>query len=497
MTVLPPTHTEPMRLLISALLMLTLCPGASAAETSGPDAFFGLTNLWTLHLTLNRSDWAAMEPVEARPMPTRMDGPPGRGPGPGGPIDRDFPWRTCTFECAGQTLSNVAIRFKGNSSFNVSRAGLKRPLKLDFDRGAKGRGFFGLEQLSLNNNVNDATQFREVLAYDACRRAGLPASRTAFGKVFLTLTGERTNAYLGLYTLVEPVNKDFLRDRLGTARGLLLKPERLPSLEYLGEHWAAYTNPYDPKTDVTSVETDRFIGLTRLIAQADDTVLRRELPERIDLTNFLRYLAVTAVLANYDSFVGNGHNYYFFQPATDGRAVFIPWDLNEAFGGHPPAGPRAAQAEFSVLHPQAGPNRLIERVLAQPAWAAAYRHELSAVMTNACDTGRLKADAERLAQVAQAAVCAESPMAKALFQRVALGQTGIPLPEGARGRGGPGFGPRPGGGEDLSLAAWIELRGRNVLEELAGEREGTRPRRSRFPGGPGGPGAPDRPGPPE
>jgi len=52
----------------------------------------------------------------------------------------------------------------------------------------------------------------------------LPAPRTAFGRVYLTLTGERTNEFLGLYTLVEAVDGDFLQTHFGTQQGLLLKP---------------------------------------------------------------------------------------------------------------------------------------------------------------------------------------------------------------------------------------------------------------------------------
>jgi len=462
-----------------------------AARPSADEAsrFFELTNLWTVHLTLSRENWSAMEP--ARP----------RGPGMFKP---DYPWSSCTFECAGQTLANVAVRFKGNSSFNSARGGLKCPFKLDFNRGQKRRSFLGLKKLSLNNNFNDATQFREALAYEAYRRAGVPASRTAFARVYLTLTSERTNEFLGLYTLVEALDGDFLKLHFGTKKGLLLKPEGLRSLDYLGEDWRAYTNRYDPKTDVQPADAQRFIALTKLIAEADDATLERELPARLDLENFLRYVALTAVLANYDSFVGNGHNYYLFQPAGEGKAAFIPWDLNEAFGGHPMAGARQAQAELSALRPQAGPNRLIERVLANSNWAAAYRREVGAALSNACAPARLSAQAERLARITQETVFAESALAKAAFQRIALGQTNVALPERQPNRPPPGLGvgPRPGfgplpgvGGEAMPLRDWITLRARNVGDQLAGKRTGRMARLQNFPAGPGRGGGPPRDGP--
>ena len=453
--------------------------------------FLELTNLWTIRLTLGREDWSAMEPEEVRRP---------------GVFRIDYPWRSGTLECDGEILTDVAVRFKGNSSFNSARGGLKRPFKLDFNRDHPGRTFRGLKRLSLNNNFNDATQFREALAYEVYRRAGLPASRTAFARVYLTLTSERTNEFLGLYTLVEAVDGDFLKRHFGTNQGLLLKPEGLPSLTYLGESWRGYTNRYDPKTDVSPADAERFISLTKLIAEADDATLERALPARLDMAGFLRYVALTAVLANYDSFVGNGHNYYFFQPPGQGKAVFIPWDLNEVFGGHPMAGTRPVQAELSVLRPQGGQNRLLERVLANPKWIEAYRRELSVALTDACEPGRLFAQAERLVQVVQETVFAESPVAKASFQRIALGQTHATSPDRQSNRpspglgiaGSPGFGPLPGAGrETMPLRDWIALRVQNVADELAGKRSGRIARMQNSPGAPGGPGGPPGQGPPD
>jgi hypothetical protein len=197
----------------------------------------------------------------------------------------------------------------------------------------------------------------------------------------------------------------------------------------------------------------------------------------LDVGSFLRYVAITAVLANYDSFIGNGHNYYLYQPPVPGRAVFIPWDLNEAFGGHPMAGTRREQAELSVLHPQAGSNRLIDRVLANPRWAAAYRKVLGDLLVNACEPTRLKETADVLARLLQPAVSEESISAKAMFQKIALGQSVSPVPPS---RSGP-----PGPPEDMPLANWITLRLQNVSAELAGQRTAKAPSMSNFPG-PGG-----------
>jgi hypothetical protein len=439
------------------------------ADLASSDHFFGLTNLWTIQLTMPKSSWDALQP-QGRRRP--------------GEFTREYPWSTCTFECGGQMLTDVAVRFKGNSSFYFARNSSKHPLRLNFGRGQKGRTFMGIKELSLNNNFNDATQFREVLAYDACQRAGLAAPRTAFARVYLKFDGTQPNQYLGLYTLVEPVDGSFLKRNFETKKGLLLKPA-VPGLEYFGSDWSAYTNRYQPKTEASPKDIRRFITLTQLIAEADEATFERELPKLLDLDNLLRYVAVTAVLANYDSFIGNGHNYYLFQPAGGGKAIFIPWDLNEAFGGHPMAGPRLRQAEFSVLRPQGGRNRLLERVWANTNWMALYRTELGSILTNSCDAARLKATAETLALVVQSAIEEESPAAWTSFQRIALGKTNLPEPS---------QGPGPAGPEVISLADWITLRMENVRAELAGQRAAPSPRMSGMRGRRGGP-PPGKPGP--
>ena len=38
-----------------------------------------------------------------------------------GPMDLEFPWARADLEFGGATLTNVGVRFKGNSSFNAAR----------------------------------------------------------------------------------------------------------------------------------------------------------------------------------------------------------------------------------------------------------------------------------------------------------------------------------------------------------------------------------------
>ena len=75
----------------------------------------------------------------------------------------------------------------------------------------------------------------------------MPASRTALAEVRLTVPGKYDKELLGVYTVVEEVDKPFLRDHFGTDKGLLMKPEGLREFEDQGDDWGRYKRPVRPE----------------------------------------------------------------------------------------------------------------------------------------------------------------------------------------------------------------------------------------------------------
>ncbi len=476
------------------LMLGRLC----GAEAPRDPAVFGLTNLWNIHLTITPKAWKEMgsktsnrsQPNQARgftgALMEGIFGNNGRPQGGGfGHRRDDYTWATCNVEAGGRLWTNVAIRFKGNSSFVRAPNGLKRPFKLDFNRDAPGRTFFGEEELVLNNNVNDASQMREALAYDLFRQAGIAAPRTAFASVTLTIPGQVERQFLGLYTLVEPVTKDFLKRNFGTSAGLLVKPEMMQGLAFFGDDWDAYVDRYGPKGKVDPADAQRLIEFTRFIHTVDPAAFATGLAKFIEPEHLLRFVALNSILANIDSFIGNGHNYYLFIDAKTHKAHFIPWDLNEAFGAHPVSGPSAEQMTFSVLRPNADSNTLIERCVQDPKLALVYRAQLSSLLTNHFEPKRLHADVDRVAAVTRRTVEAESKRAKADFQKTVLGTLApdagdVDQPRHDREIGRDGY--RPWGFPDavqidnVPLKSWVSGRYVQVKGQLDGQVRGRRPR---------------------
>ncbi len=491
-------------------------PGVGAVATTNEPALFGLTNLWTLHLTITDADWRRMEsrgtPRERGfgndRRPTGIldslwqrffgGGEPGGGAPPPpffggegsstGEGESRFLWASCTFEGAGRTLTNVGVRFKGVSSLVRAPNTYKRPFKLDFDRGAKGRRFLGVEEFYLNNNVNDATQMREALACELHRRAGLPAPRTAFARVYLTIPGKVLRQHLGLYTLVEAVEGDFLKRHFGSKNGLLLKPEMMPGLPYLGEDWRAYTGKYHPEGPARDPDpeiTRRFIEFIRFTHQSTPEAFSSGIARYLDVEPLLRFVALNAILSNVDSFIGNGHNYLLYVDPRSYRSGFVAWDLNEAFGMHPVSGPSGLQMRHSVLRPTGDPNLLVERLLSDVNWGGRYRVQCAALLTNVFAPRTLAADIDRIAAVTRPVVFAESRRAREDFERTVLqtlrpDQGDLSQPRHDRELCPDGF--RPWGFpsavqvDNLPLKDWIAGREVQVREELAGRARGIHPR---------------------
>src|SRR4029077_5794454 len=96
----------------------------------------------------------------------------------------------------------IGVRYAGDITYFASARGLKRPLKIEFNKFGV-LSFHGLTSLDLHAMPMDPAKGREVLAYSVFRAVGVPAPRTAFAELTLTVPGKFDKEYLGLYTVVE------------------------------------------------------------------------------------------------------------------------------------------------------------------------------------------------------------------------------------------------------------------------------------------------------
>ena len=131
-------------------------------------------------------------------------------------------YRECTIVIDGENLGQVGIRAKGNTSLSsVATLGSTRySFKVEFNHYVKGKKYHGLDKLSLNNLIQDATMMKDYLAYTLMAKMDVPASLCSYTQIIVN--GETW----GLYLAVEGVEDTFL-ERNGMTKGELYKPDSL------------------------------------------------------------------------------------------------------------------------------------------------------------------------------------------------------------------------------------------------------------------------------
>ena len=336
----------------------------------------------------------------------------------------EFPSVRADLDFDGQVLSNVSVRYKGNGTFLQSRSSLKRSLKVDLNEGFPGRKLHGVSKLNFHCNVTDASWMNEVLAYRLFRDAGVPASRTAYAKVYVTVPGKYDHEFLGLYSLVENIDNNFAKDRFGTKKGAIFKPVAQKMFEDMGDDWKAYQQAYDPKTPVSDEETRRVIAFCQLVSHADDAKFAQELEAYLDVEEFARFMAVTVWLSTMDSLLAMGQNYVVYLHPTTHQFQFIPWDLDHSFGQFYPIGTQEQRETLSIHKPWAGANRFLERVFQVDAFKQRYLAHLKEFDRTICRPARIAGQVDELATVLRPIVQAESAEKLARFDQVVAGRAG-------------------------------------------------------------------------
>jgi len=354
----------------------------------------------------------------------------------------------------GVVVRQVGVRAKGNSSLqSVRRMGSERySLKVDTNRFVDGQEFLGETKLNFNNGFKDPTLLREHLAYGLLRQAGFPVPRVAF--VDLWVAGR----HLGLYTLVEQVDDDFVAEHFPDAPdGDLYKPEPpAGDLRWRGASPADYPN-MELKTNEDTSDGAPFVALVQALDRGD----RHALEAALDIDGALRHLAANALLVNLDSYLGMGHNYYLYQ-GPGGFAVLF-WDLNEAFGNFTCQCTREQLVHLPVHDPTCGRRQdrpLAERLLGDPELRARYDAALQELAAGAFDPNRVLAEMHARADLIRPWVQADTEkfFTDEQFEQGLEGDVG----------GGPG---RPAA---LGIGSLMRARVASVREQLAGTRASDR-----------------------
>ncbi len=182
-----------------ALILALVLNGWKTGETTVEYAsLFETDRVHTLDIRLSAEEWAAF-------LETCTD----------------KQYIACDVVIDGETVENVGLRAKGNSSMQrVTQAGNGRySLKIEFDQYVDGQLYKGLDKLALNNLVNDDSGMKDFMAYRLMDEFGVAAPLCSY--IWITVNGEDW----GLFLAVEAIEDSFLQRNFGLDHGELYKPD--------------------------------------------------------------------------------------------------------------------------------------------------------------------------------------------------------------------------------------------------------------------------------
>ncbi len=352
------------------------CAITLRAQLPAPHPLFESDAVHAIHLTFASSNW--YEQLRAN-----FEG------------VADPSYLEATFAWNGITMERVGVRFKGNSSYRTY-PGQKKSFKIKTNEFVKGRRISGIDTLNLHNAFKDPSLVREKIYYEVARQAGLTAPRTNYAALYVN--GE----YWGLYFLTEDVDGEFLENHIGAKEdGNLYKGDPRGTLEWRGSDAAPYRLEYEKDNHEEEDDWSDLIRFVDMLNRTPATELKESLDAALDVDGAVTLLALDNLLANLDSYIGSGHNYYLYHRKSDGRFQVIPWDPNEAFGnfnmGLSIDGlQRLPLLWLPVPQPPPGvppppPNATVRRPLAQRIWEVtefrrAYFEKVKSLLEGPADT---------------------------------------------------------------------------------------------------------------
>jgi spore coat protein H len=409
----------------------------------------------TVRLAFTREQWRGLEPHGSGNGGVNfgrgewLQGPPGKRNGLASAMGIEFNTVHASLTFDDREFHDVAVRYKGNGTYLEGMGAGKFSFKVDLHEFVKGQNLAGSTKLNLHSNITDPSWMNEPLSYRLYRDAGVPAPRTGYTRLYLTVAREYEKRYAGLYSVVENVDDRFTARSFANKGGALFKPVSTSLFRYLGEDWAKYNQTYDPKGSPTVEQKQRVIDFTKLVTQASDAEFAARLGQYLDLEEFARYMAVMVFLSDMDGILGPGQNFYLYLDPKTQKFSFVPWDQDHSFGQFPMIGSQQQRNNLSIHKPWVGRKRFFERVFAVDAFKKPYLARLEEFSRTIFEPQRFADQVDEVATVIRPAV-EESRLDR--FERAVAGTSRSMVP----------------------IKPFVKLRSKSIIDQLAGRSQGER-----------------------
>ena len=310
---------------------------------------------------------------------------------------------TATFVKEGETtvIDSVGLRIKGNTSrrrpegyygqmhqrdntdWHHAHFGVNLRKYVDDD----AHTIQGVRKLHLKWFKDDPAYVREMFCFELFRRAGVwTALRDNYCRLWLHVEGDSHEAYYGVYGMLEPIDKRYLKDRknrFGSSDGYLWKCRNAA---------AGLNNPngdiwYDDDTDdrhAYTLETNtsefdsahvQLVDFMNKINGLSDNDFRTWIQQVTDVDLLLKTYAVNVAVGMWDDYWNNANNYYLYfnGTGTSGyKFYFIPYDYDNTLGTSLRCGVQEDAGRHNPLNWGNDNNRLIARLLKFDDFKAIY-----------------------------------------------------------------------------------------------------------------------------
>ena len=240
--------------------------------------------------------------------------------------------------------------------------------------------FLGLSAFILDNLTQDPSTVHETVAMKLFAKLGIPAPREAHVRLYVN------DQYAGLYVAIEEVNKQFLARVYGSIGedvqndGGLFEYDYTDiwQFNYLGSDLEPYKTRFSRQTEENKPDQDSYGPIETIVRLANELPSAQYLSvlgERLDLPQFMKYVAAQNFVAQNDGFLGYAgmNNFYFYRLENTLKHQFIAWDEDNAF----------AFPDFSLTE-RHNDNVLMRKAMEVPELRSEYYNGLRAAM-NAAD----------------------------------------------------------------------------------------------------------------
>ena len=325
-------------------------------RAANADAFYKPETVQEIHLQVRDRDLARMHAA----LPDRIYVP-------------------AAFRWGDQTIENVGVRYKGNSSSRSDQRH-KRSFLIKFNEFSKGGTFLGLRRVSFDNGVQFGSLFSEPLITAVLRDLGITAPRCNFVRLFVN------RKFQGVFTNVERIDKVFLKKHFRDGSGALYKVDEGGPGSDLAPLPPRPANRirhgFEPKSKAARFDARDVLALISRINETPTEKFSDVMQANMNMDALLKTMAVMLFAGAFDQLTGwNPHNYYLYRDPGDDRWHYLPWDLDVGFADN--AFRRVPVIDgWNAAWPIPGgpPRPLIERIVDDPGLLARYRQLADSIL---------------------------------------------------------------------------------------------------------------------